>query len=84
MFEVEVLRTELIKKPKSAESQLKTDKGKGMGNDLCSREIQIDGKSISPYALRRDSQPGVKNILLKGQMLYLSDINGIIYLCCPV
>lgn len=84
MFEIEVLRTELFKKYYPADSNLKSDKGKELGNDLSTREIQIDGKSISPYAPRRDSQPGLKNILLKGQMLYLSDINGIIYLCCPV
>lgn len=84
MFEIEVLRTELIKKPKSGECQFKSEKEKGLGDDLSTREIEIDGKSISPYALRRDSQPGFKNILLKGQMMYLSDINGIIFLCCPV
>lgn len=84
MFEVEVLRTELIKIPKVGESKLKTENAKGLGDDLSNREIEIDGKSISPYALRRDSQPGLKNILLKGQMMYLSDILGIIFLCCPV
>ncbi|VEN53055.1 unnamed protein product [Callosobruchus maculatus] len=53
-------------------------------NTLSEQEIEIDGKSISPYALRRDSTPGLKNILLKGQMYYLQDIIGIIYLCSPV
>lgn len=28
--------------------------------------------------------PGSKNILLKGQMKYISDINCLIYLCSPV
>lgn len=81
MFEVEVLRTELIRLPKSSsEAKLKAENC----TDLSNREIEIDGKSISPYALRRDSQPGLKNILLKGQMMYLNDIIGIIFLCCPV
>lgn len=77
---MEVLRTELIRKPKSGESHLRTE----LGHDLLTRGIEIDGKSISPCALRRDSQPGLKNILLKGHMMYLSDINGIIFLCSPV
>lgn len=55
-----------------------------LGESLEMREIEIDGKSISPYALRRDSLPGLKNILLKGQMVFLSDITRIIYLCNPV
>lgn len=29
-------------------------------------------------------EPGLKNILLKGQMKFIEDINAIIYLCCPV
>ncbi|XP_060524248.1 soluble guanylate cyclase 89Db-like [Cylas formicarius] len=74
MFEIEVLRTELAKSLTETQS----------GNSLEAGEIEIDGKSISPYALRRDSQPGLRNILLKGQMHYLGDIKDIIYLCCPV
>lgn len=48
------------------------------------REVNVDGKSISPYALRRDSQPGLKNILLKGQMRYIEDIKATFFLCSPV
>lgn len=81
MFEVEVLRTELIK---ITDCKMKAEKEKLLGENLSNREIEIDGKSISPYAPRRDSQPGLKNILLKGQMMYLNDIVGIIFLCCPV
>ncbi|XP_044761356.1 soluble guanylate cyclase 89Db-like [Coccinella septempunctata] len=73
MFEIELLRAEFLKTP-SLECQSPKDE----------REIEIDGKSISPYSLRRDSQPGLKNILLKGKMQYLKDINAIIFLCSPV
>lgn len=76
MFEIELLRSELVTKKEVGDNTL-SDK-------MDTREIEIDGKSISPYALRRDSQPGLKNILLKGQMRYLEDINAVIYLCSPV
>ncbi|XP_057656008.1 soluble guanylate cyclase 89Db-like [Diorhabda carinulata] len=79
-FELEVLRTELIKSTLEDLEQESQD----TCDNLSVREIEIDGKSISPYSLRRDSQPGLRNILLKGQMKYLSDINGIIFLCSPV
>nr|XP_023019208.1 soluble guanylate cyclase 89Db-like [Leptinotarsa decemlineata] len=42
-----------------------------------SEEIKEDSGSISPV-------PGTKNILLKGQMKYIRDINSIIYLCSPI
>ncbi|XP_015840578.1 soluble guanylate cyclase 89Db-like [Tribolium castaneum] len=73
MFELELLRSELVQK---------ADIGDTLDDKTL--EIEIDGKSISPYALRRDSQPGLKNILLKGQMRFLDDINAAIYLCSPV
>lgn len=42
-------------------------------------------KPISPHQLRRDSAAsGLKNILLKGQMRFLQDINSIIFLCSPL
>lgn len=78
MFEIEVLRTELIKEHCESK-KLSVEKAENLKDS-----IEIDGKSVSPYALRRDSQPGLKNILLKGQMLYLTDVIGIIFLCCPV
>ncbi|KAK9885019.1 hypothetical protein WA026_009246 [Henosepilachna vigintioctopunctata] len=77
MFEIELLRIEFLK-----ENSLKCPGKKESSED--EREIEIDGKSISPYSLRRDSQPGFKNILLKGQMYYLKDIDAIIFLCSPV
>ncbi|XP_018562428.1 soluble guanylate cyclase 89Db-like [Anoplophora glabripennis] len=80
MFEIEVLRVDLVR----SNSDELNEESDSLGDKLSSREIEIDGKSISPYALRRDSQPGLRNILLKGQMLYLNDIIGIIYLCSPV
>ncbi|KAJ8974758.1 hypothetical protein NQ317_019162, partial [Molorchus minor] len=80
LFEIEILRVELAKRHEN-KLCLKED---SFGDRLSQREIEIDGKSISPYTLRRDSQPGLRNILLKGQMLYLSDIILIIYLCSPV
>lgn len=73
MFELELLRTLF-----SDTNKLTAE------NPANTREIEIDGKSISPYALRRDSQPGLKNILLTGQMRYLEDIKQVIYLCSPV
>ncbi|XP_076255193.1 soluble guanylate cyclase 89Da-like isoform X2 [Rhynchophorus ferrugineus] len=79
MFEVEVLRGELMKNEEEDQDQSHLT-----AVESTSDSIEIDGKSISPYAIRRDSQPGLKNILLKGQMHYLSDIIAIIYLCCPV
>lgn len=42
------------------------------------------GRPISPYQLRRESNHGLRNILLKGQMRYIEDINAIIFLCSPV
>lgn len=79
MFEIELLRSELVVVKRSDE--VKDDLN--VLNDKMS-EIEIDGQSISPYTLRRDSQPGLRNILLKGQMRYLDDINAAIYLCSPV
>ncbi|CAH1175614.1 unnamed protein product [Phaedon cochleariae] len=88
MFEIEVLRVELMKSraDETGKNEEKADCD-CLGDDLSNggnRDIEIDGKSISPYTSRRDSQPGLRNILLKGQMLYLKDINGIIFLCSPV
>lgn len=80
MFEIEILRVDLVR----SNSDELNEESDSLGDKLRNREIEIDGKSISPYALRRDSQPGFRNILLKGQMLYLNDIIGIIYLCSPV
>lgn len=73
LFEIELLRAEFI-----AEKEKKARK-----TDFLKSEVQ-EVKSISPYALRRDSQPGLKNILLKGQMRYIEDIKATIYLCSPV
>ncbi|KAF2886345.1 hypothetical protein ILUMI_19828 [Ignelater luminosus] len=42
------------------------------------------GRPISPYQLRRESNHGLRNILLKGQMRYIEDINAIMFLCSPV
>lgn len=82
MFEIEVLRGDILKTQDDISLSLGDPESKRKkAND---REIEIDGKSISPYALRRDSLPGLKNILLKGEMRYLSDINRIIYLCSPM
>ncbi|KAH1020983.1 hypothetical protein HUJ04_010562 [Dendroctonus ponderosae] len=78
MFEIEVLRTEFTK-VHTDNKELLVEKVENLSDS-----IEVDGKNISPYASRRDSQPGVKNILLKGQMLYLTDVIGIIFLCCPV
>lgn len=81
MFEIELLRSELTTERRGSET--KFDKVLSNLNSN-SREIQVDGKSISPYTLRRDSQPGLKNILLKGQMRYIEDIKATIYLCSPM
>ncbi|KAK4882895.1 hypothetical protein RN001_006214 [Aquatica leii] len=40
--------------------------------------------SIKPYQFRRDSNQALKNILLKGQMKYIKDINAVIFLCSPI
>ncbi|KAJ8919157.1 hypothetical protein NQ315_012143 [Exocentrus adspersus] len=80
MFEVEILRVDLV----TGNCERSDEESETLGENLSTREIEIDGKSISPYTLRRDSQPGLRNILLKGQMLYLSDITAMIYLCSPV
>lgn len=77
LFEIELLRAEFI-----ADKEKKAKKAEFLNSNL--REVNVDGKSISPYALRRDSQPGLKNILLKGQMRYIEDIKATIYLCSPV
>ncbi|CAH1111122.1 unnamed protein product, partial [Psylliodes chrysocephalus] len=83
MIEIELLRSELMKSSLRTCKTFEEDQNT-LGDDLKCREIEIDGKSISPFSARRDSQPGLRNILLKGQMMYLSDIKGIIYLCSPV
>lgn len=41
-------------------------------------------RPVSPYQIRRDSQQGLRNILLKGQMRYIDDIDAIIFLCSPL
>lgn len=78
MFEIEILQSELVNRH-CDNKELLVEKAENLKDS-----IEIDGKNISPYATRRDSQAGLKHILLKGQMLYLSDIIGIIFLCCPV
>lgn len=79
MFEVELLRLEL-----AGEKSTSNISANASENSLSCKEIQVDGKNISPYTLRRDSQPGLKNILLKGQMRYIEDIKATIYLCSPM
>ncbi|XP_050303874.1 soluble guanylate cyclase 89Db-like [Anthonomus grandis grandis] len=81
MFEVEMLRTELLKTNSESEDEESSLASKV---ENLADSIEIDGKNILTNPLRRDSQPGLKNILLKGQMLYLADVIGIIFLCCPV
>lgn len=79
MFEIELVRSELAAENGSVNQPIDQS-----SNSLACKEIQVDGKNISPYALRRDSQPGMKNILLKGQMRYIEDIKATIYLCSPM
>lgn len=77
LFEIEMLRAEFM-----SEKERNARKENYLNSET--REVNVGGKSISPYALRRDSQPGMKNILLKGQMRYIEDIKATIYLCSPV
>ncbi|KAF5299447.1 hypothetical protein FQR65_LT01027 [Abscondita terminalis] len=39
---------------------------------------------LKSYQLRRDSNQALRNILLKGQMKYMKDINIVIFLCSPI
>ncbi|XP_017776660.1 PREDICTED: soluble guanylate cyclase 89Db-like [Nicrophorus vespilloides] len=48
------------------------------------QEKEFKGRPISPYCLRRESIHGLKNILLRGQMRYLKDVDAIIFLCSPL
>ncbi|KAK5650377.1 hypothetical protein RI129_001406 [Pyrocoelia pectoralis] len=47
-------------------------------------EIVKFNYSIKLRQLRRESMQGMKNILLKGQMKFIKDINVIIFLCSPI
>ncbi|CAH0554050.1 unnamed protein product [Brassicogethes aeneus] len=88
MFEIEILRADIMEfsgeSASSSSSKTEAEDSASIKNLGDESTIEIDGKSISPYALRRDSLPGLKNILLKGEMRYLGDIKRIIYLCSPV
>lgn len=69
MFEIEFIRGEVLLMASGA-------------NDASgSKENKMEA---SPYRLRRDSHCVVKNILLRGQMRYLQDMDAIIFLCSPL
>ncbi|KAF5295129.1 hypothetical protein FQA39_LY13280 [Lamprigera yunnana] len=57
--------------------------------EIQERQLQISkysstGSSVKPFQFRRDSNQALKNILLKGQMKYIKDINAILFLCSPI
>lgn len=47
-------------------------------------EHTLDDEKEKEKEKGNSPQPGTKNILLKGQMKYIKDINAIIYLCSPM
>lgn len=69
MFEIEFIRGEVLLMASGA-----NDAGGSKENKM----------EASPYRLRRDSHCVVKNILLRGQMRYLQDMDAIIFLCSPL
>lgn len=54
----------------------------------CNRGVTNFNDTVEEVHVRDDNNttpsPGTKNLLLKGQMKYIPDINAIIYLCSPV
>lgn len=57
--------------------ELECNRGVTNFNTEPEEPVITEGEHVSPA-------PGSKNILLKGQMKYINDINAIIYLCSPV
>lgn len=55
-------------------------------NPVASKTNQQRSKENLTEAMKKPStpEPGTKNILLKGQMKYIDDIDAIIYLCSPM
>lgn len=83
LFELEFLRASTFnlgntlkpEEPETAETNSSTG---------AIKKCPMTDKPVSPYQTRRDSQHGIKNILLRGQMRYIKDINLIIFLCSPL
>uniref|UniRef100_A0A1B0EW13 guanylate cyclase n=1 Tax=Lutzomyia longipalpis TaxID=7200 RepID=A0A1B0EW13_LUTLO len=44
----------------------------------------VNLNAVAVPAERRESQGAMKNILLKGQMRYITEINSVIFLCSPI
>ncbi|KAK9758767.1 hem-NO-binding [Popillia japonica] len=80
LFELEFLRASTLNlgntlKPEAAQSS----------STGAIRKTSTGERPVSPYQLRRDSNThGLKNILLRGQMRYIKDVNLIIFLCSPL
>lgn len=82
MFEIEFLRGDTSIPPPPP---IEDEKGK-QGNSISmpSENKGNISRPVSPYETRRESVQGIKNILLKGEMRYIEDIDSIIFLCSPV
>lgn len=48
---------------------------RGIGNFTLKKEIHDE---------RETKSPEIKNLLLKGQMKYIGDISGVLFLCSPM
>lgn len=82
LFELELIRhgTSSAKSTKVPEEKDKKDPE--MINGALAITTNNNGVPISMD--RRESQGGVKSVLLKGQMRFIKDIDSIVFLCSPL
>ncbi|KAI4457336.1 guanylate cyclase soluble subunit beta-2 [Holotrichia oblita] len=80
LFELEFLRASTLNLGNTLQPEAAQTSSTG-----AIRKSSTGERPVSPYQLRRDSNThGLKNILLRGQMRYIKEINLIIFLCSPL
>ncbi|KAI4457321.1 guanylate cyclase soluble subunit beta-2 [Holotrichia oblita] len=80
LFELEFLRASTLNLGNTLQPEAAQTSSTG-----AIRKTSTGERPVSPYQLRRDSNThGLKNILLRGQMRYIKEINLIIFLCSPL
>lgn len=71
LFELELIRSGCSSSAKST-------------RDPADCKVVANANGIQVNMDRRESQGGLKSILLKGQMRYIEDIDSIVFLCSPL
>lgn len=74
LFEIELKTQEVIA---TQESEEPGDKAEKVPEDDAKALKKLDAGRASPDV-------EMKNVLLKGQMMYIEDMNAIMYLCSPM